>query len=178
MRKYLAIVFVLLLTSAGAFAQIPTAGNVYFGYSLIHGSTGFTDTGTLNGWEGSLEGKIIPFLGVVVDVSGQYGTLFDPLNGNVSTRVQNYMAGPRVSAPIGGIRPFFHVLFGASHLHESNFYFGSSSDTAFSDAIGGGVDIHLIPRVSWRLQLDDLQTRFYSIREDDTRFSTGLAVSF
>ncbi len=164
--------------SAGSFAQIPTAGNVYVGYSLIHGSTGFTDTGTLNGWEGSLEGKVFPFLGLVADVSGQYGTLFDPFNGNVSTRVQNYLGGPRVSAPVGKFRPYFHVLFGASHLHESNPIFGSSSDTAFSDAIGGGVDYHLIPRVSWRVQLDDLQTRFYSIREDDLRFSTGLALKF
>jgi hypothetical protein len=32
--------------------------------------------------------------------------------------------------------------------------------------------------VSWRLQLDDVQNRFHGAREDNTRFSTGLAVSF
>lgn len=178
MRKNFAIVFALLLVSATGFAQIPTAGNVFLGYSLAHGSTGFTDTGTLNGWEGSLEGKIVPYVGIVADVSEQYGTLFDPTFGNVSTRVQDYLFGPRVSFPAGKFRPYFHVLFGAGHLHESNLNFGSSSDTAFADAIGGGVDYHLVPRVSWRLQLDDVQNRFYSIRQDNTRFSTGLAVSF
>ena len=50
-------------------AQIPTSGNVYFGYSLNHGGTGVTDSGTLNGWEGSLEGKVFPHVGLVADVS-------------------------------------------------------------------------------------------------------------
>ncbi len=178
LQKHIAIVFALLLMSAAGFAQIPMAGNVFLGYSLNHGSTGLTDTGTLNGWEGSVEGKIFPFVGIVGDVSAQYGTLFDPFYGNVSTRVQSYLVGPRVSFPAGRFRPYFHVLFGASHLYESNFIFGRSSDTDFADAIGGGVDYHLIPRVSWRLQLDDLQTRFYNGQQDNARFSTGLAVSF
>ncbi len=179
MRKYIAIVFALLLMSAAGFAQIPTAGNIFLGYSLNHGSTGLSDTGTLNGWEGSVEGKMFPFVGIVADVSAQYGTLGNPFTGlNDSTRVQSYLFGPRVSFPAGKFRPYFHVLFGASHLHETDDFLGVNSETDFADAIGGGVDYHLIPRVSWRLQLDDLQTRFHGGRQDDTRFSTGLAVSF
>ncbi len=177
MRKNIAIVFALLMMmSAAGFSQ--TFGNVFVGYSLKYGGTGFTNSGTLNGWEGSLEGKVVPYVGMVADFSQQYGTLYDPYYGNVSTRVNNYLFGPRVSFPAGKFRPYAHFLIGASHLHESNYYFGVSTDTAFADAIGGGVDYHLAPRVRWRLQLDDLQTRFYSSRQDSARFSTGLVVAF
>jgi hypothetical protein len=178
LRKNLAIVFALLLMSAAGFAQIPTAGNIFLGYSLYHGNTGLTDNGTLNGWEGSVEGHVVPWVGIVADVSAQYGTLTDLVTGlDTSERVQSYLFGPRVSVPVSKFRPFAHALFGASHLHESNFLF-VSSETDFADAIGGGVDYHLIPRVAWRLQLDDLQTRFHGFRQDSARFSTGLAVSF
>lgn len=178
MRKDIAIVVALLLMSAAGFAQIPTSGNVYVGYALFNGSTGFTDTGTLNGWDASLEGKIVPYVGIVADVSEVYGTLTDPVYGSVSTRVQSYLFGPRVSFPAGKFRPFVQVVFGAAHLHEDNAFFGASSDTDFADALGGGIDYRVVPRVSWRLQLDDLQTRFYSGRQDNTRFSTGLALHF
>jgi hypothetical protein len=159
------------------FAQIPTAGNLFFGYSLYRGNTGVSNTGNLNGWEGSLEGNFVPHVGMVMDVSAQYGTLTAAGNTDSSTRVQNYLFGPRVSFSVGKFRPFAHVLLGASHLHETGDYY-SNSQTDFADAIGGGIDYHLMPRVSWRVQLDDLQTRFYGAREDAARFSTGLAVRF
>lgn len=181
MGKRIAIVFALMMMTAAGFAQIPTAGNVFVGYSFYRGNTGVSDTGNLNGWEGSLEGRLVPHVGMVADVSAQYGTLQIPVVsfGDIdsSTRVQSYLFGPRVSASIGKFRPFAHLLIGASHLHESTALF-SNSETDFADAIGGGIDYHLIPRVSWRLQLDDLQTRFHGGRQDVARFSTGLAVRF
>ena len=162
-------------------AQIPTAGNVFFGYSLNHGTTGLSDTGTLNGWEGSVEGKIFPHVGLVVDVSQQYGTLSIPFGAfDASERTENYLFGPRVSFRVGKFRPYLHALIGAGHLHESTppFIGYEHSETAYADALGGGVDYHLIPRVSWRLQLDALQTNYHGSWQDNTRFSTGLAVSF
>jgi hypothetical protein len=182
LRKNIAIVFTLLLMSVAGFAQIPTSGNVFLGYSLFHGNTGLTDNGTLNGWEASVEGKIVPYLGLVADVSAQYGTLSNtfvafPFAFNESDRVDSYLVGPRVGFPAGKFRPFAHILFGAAHLHESSLVF-VNGETDFADAVGGGVDYHLIPRVSLRVQLDDLQTHFHGVREDNTRFSTGLAVHF
>jgi hypothetical protein len=180
-QKRIAIVIALTMMTAAGFAQIPTAGNVFFGYSFYRGNTGASNTGNLNGWEGSLEGRLVPHIGMVADVSAQYGTLQIPtLNfGDIdsSTRVQSYLFGPRISASVGKVRPFAHVLIGASHLRESTGLF-LNSETDFADAIGGGIDYHLIPRVSWRIQLDDLQTRFHGGRQDVARFSTGLAVRF
>jgi hypothetical protein len=171
--------------SAAGFAQIPSLGSVFVGYSYNRGDTGVSNTGNLNGWEASVEGKMLPFVGIVADVSAQYGTLHVPTlafgnsTGEIdsSTRVQSYLFGPRVSFSAGKFRPFAHILIGASHLNESGVLF-SNSETDFADAIGGGIDYHLIPRVAWRVQADDLQTRFHGGRQDDARISTGLVVKF
>ena len=32
------------------------------------------DRANLNGWEGSLEGKVVPWVGIVADLSGHYGS--------------------------------------------------------------------------------------------------------
>jgi len=184
LRKNIAIVFALLLISAAGFAQVPTSGNIYVGYALDHGNTGLTDNGTLNGWEASVEGKVVPHLGIVADVSQTYGTLTNqviafPFGVDEHNQVTSYLVGPRVSFGAGKFRPFVHVLIGAAHLHESVSGVGFvNAETDFADALGGGLDYHLIPRVSWRLQLDDLQTHFHGVREDDTRFTTGLALHF
>jgi hypothetical protein len=131
-----------------------------------------------------VEAKVVPFVGIVADVSAQYGTLSNifanyPFAFDERNRVESYLVGPRVSVPAGKFRPYAHVLLGASHLHESNSELGLDyGETDFADAIGGGLDYHLLPRVSARVQLDDLQTRFHGVRQDNARFSTGLAVHF
>ena len=178
MRKIAAIVFSLCLLTALGMAQVPTSGNVYFGYSLNHGSTGLTDTGTLNGWEGSLEGKIFPHVGLVADVSQQYGTLYIPGLGNSSEQTTSFLFGPRVSFRVGKFRPFVHALIGTGHLHEAVFDYGEHGEFAYADALGGGVDYHLIPHLNWRLQLDALQTNYHSAWQNNARFTAGLAFGF
>lgn len=104
-RIYLVVVlFGLLLLPALASAQL-SSGNVFFGYS--HGSTGLSNNGNtgLNGWEGSLEGKLLPFLGIVADLNGQYGSTnsFPTSNGtllHVSASEYNFLFGPRVSVTV------------------------------------------------------------------------------
>lgn len=167
--------------AAAGMAQIPSLGNVYLGYALNHGSTGATRSGTLNGWEASVEGKMLPFVGIVADFGAQYGTqqILPAFGfGNESVRVESYLFGPRASVTVGKFRPFAHALIGAAHVNESSAGLTFNSETQFADALGGGLDYHLIPRVSWRVQLDDLQTRFNGRRQDNTRFSTGLAFRF
>lgn len=181
MQKLSAAIFAFLIMTGAAMAQVPSLGNVYFGYALNHGSTGATNTGNLNGWEASLEGKMLPFLGMVADVGAQYGTQdLSPAYGfgNDSVRTESYLFGPRASVTVGKFRPYVHALIGAGHVHESAGGFTLDSQTSFADALGGGVDYHLIPRLSWRFQLDDLQTRFHGGKQDNTRFSTGLAFKF
>jgi len=179
----------LLLTSA-AFAQVPTSGNVFAGYSYLSADQGSNGRANLNGWNGSLEGKIFPFIGLVADFSGHYGsgpTLPNPactevVGGtcsalSVPSHIHNFLFGPRVSFSVGKLRPFAHALFGASHISESAGLF-SASDTSFAYALGGGVDYHLVPLISWRVQADLLQTRFFSNTQNNVRISTGVVIHF
>jgi hypothetical protein len=163
MQKISGIVIALLLLGGAGFAQVPTSGNVFIGYS--YNRANFSGGGlNLNGWNGALEGKVAPFLGVVADISGQYGS---------GVSQHNVLFGPQVSTSIGRIRPFAHVLVGVSHVSG-----GGDSDTSFGDAIGGGVDYKLIKLIAWRFQGDLLQTRFFHDTQNDFRFSTGVVVHF
>ncbi len=69
MRKIGLIVLALLLFAGLASAQVPTSVNVFFGYSYYNASALPVETGrsNLNGWEGTFEGKIIPWVGMVAD---------------------------------------------------------------------------------------------------------------
>jgi len=167
--------FFCLLTGIAA-AQIPTAGNVFFGYSY-QSSNAYNSGGTgLNGWNGSLEGKIFPFVGIVADLSGYYGSqTIAPVNASVHE--YNFLFGPRVSFSVGKFRPFAHALFGASHASANASGF-STSDTSFGDALGGGLDYRLMRIVGARIQIDDLQTRFYNGTQNNFRMSLGLVLHF
>jgi len=178
----------LLLFASFAAAQIPS-GNVFFGYS--HTSTNLVPgQGTgLNGWNASGEAKVLPFIGLVADISGVYGSpglpqvcpvLLVPgcpsiASANLSE--YNFLFGPRASFSVRKFRPFVHALIGISHIRASAAG-SSNTNTSFGDALGGGLDYHLIPAIAWRFQFDALQTRFFSSSQSNLRFSTGLVVHF
>jgi len=191
--KIVAVLFALGFLVAAASAQIPSSGNVFFGYSYLNANLVPGDRTNLNGWEASVEGKVFPFVGVVADFSGHYGSQgvsggICPvpvgalpggciLTGSVNVSQHDFLFGPRVSFSVGKFRPFAHVLIGLSHLSDSETGF-SGADNSFADAIGGGIDYHLMRLVSWRIQGDDLQTRFSGNTQNDFRLSTGIAVHF
>lgn len=162
--KWVTLVCVAFLMIGGAAAQVPTKGDVFFGYSYNNADFNAAGRSNLNGWEGSLEGKFAPWVGVVADLSGHYGS---------GASVHNVIFGPRISVPIGKFTPFAHVLVGVGHISD-----GSVSNTSFSDAFGGGIDYRMIHGLGWRFQLDALQTRFFSATQDDVRFSTGIVLRF
>jgi len=112
---------VLLLLPTTALAQIPTKGNVFFGYSYASADFSSNRRTNLNGWNGSLEGKVLPWVGFVADISGLYGSQNVSAVPTVSadTSVHNVLFGPRVSVAVGKFTPFAHALFGASHIKES-----------------------------------------------------------
>jgi len=151
--------------SALATAQVPTKGNVFFGYSYNRASIVTNDAQNLNGWDASLEGKLAPFVGLVGDLQGTYGN-------HVSEH--NFLFGPRVSVQVENIRPFAHLLIGASHIGIDH----GPSDTSFGNAIGGGADVKLAGPFAARGQLDWIHTRFFGHGQNDTRLSLGIVVNF
>jgi opacity protein-like surface antigen len=186
-HKFAVVVLGLFLLTTAGYAQVP-AGNVFIGYSYMSADLVSGNRTNLNGWNGSVEGKVLPFIGIVADFSGNYGSVpvvrCEAINApcpaeNVSTHIYNFLFGPRVSVSVGKIRPFAHALFGAGHISEGGSVLaGSGSDTSFAYALGGGVDYHLIPLVSWRLQADWLQDRFFNNTQNNARISTGIAIRF
>jgi hypothetical protein len=123
MRKFAIIVFALSLSLFAGFfhglavAQIPTAGNVYFGYTYYNTNLSNTNLSlnrrSLNGFEGTLEGKLAPLLGIVADITGHYGSLDFPVAlplgtcaigvtcpafASANAHIYEAMFGPRISA--------------------------------------------------------------------------------
>jgi opacity protein-like surface antigen len=191
MRSFLTAVVSALVLAPSLFAQVPTSGNIFVGYSYNRAGVATGEATNLNGWNGSLEGKIFPFVGLVADISGHYGSesfsIPGPLcpapicNGTntVSQDVKQYNAlfGPRVSFAAGRYRPFAHALFGVAHITVEGHGL-SNSDTSFATALGGGLDYRLKGPIHWRFQGDYLRTNFFGEGKNDFRFSTGPVLHF
>ncbi len=187
MRKVAVTAFSMLLLSGWALAQIPTSGNVFFGYSYLNSDLSPGNRTSTNGWEATVEGKVLPFIGIAADFSSYYGSQnftvsvpvcslppCPPAFQSVSTNEANYLFGPRVSLSVSKFRPFAEALIGAGHVNAH----AAGSDTSFATAIGGGLDYKLLRVLAWRFQGDYLQTRFFSNTQNNVRFSTGIVVRF
>lgn len=189
MRKIPVIAFVLILLPAASRAQIPTGGNVFFGYSYSQGATfnGLSGSGiNMNGWEGSAEGKFLPWIGVVADFDWHYGgrDLFGctglgctPKKFRLNASRHEVLFGPRASISIGRYTPFAEFLLGLAHQTDTGGGI-SNSDTTFSTAIGGGVDYKLVKGVAWRGQVDDIRSSLFHFTRNDIRISTGIVFRF
>jgi hypothetical protein len=173
---------------SGALATAQAVGNVYFGYTYYNTDLSL-NRGNLNGWQGTLEGKIFPYVGIVADITGHYGNLdfptpvpVQPVGGggsyvtSVSTSAHVYesMFGPRVGIPIGKFRPFAEFEVGVGHVNTNGF----GSDTSFATAIGGGLDYKIIRPLAWRFQGDYIHTSFFSNGQNNLRLSTGIVLRF
>ena len=75
MRRVLGVAIGIVLAATLAKSQIPASGNIFVGYSFehtnwsgLHGPMSLPlGKPNLNGWEASLEGKVLPHLGIVTD---------------------------------------------------------------------------------------------------------------
>ena len=169
------LVLLLTMLSSAAWAQIPTRGNAFFGYSYDRTSIVSNDTSNLNGWEATLEGKFLPWIGLVADIDGHYGNhSFTTTSADVTAH--NVLFGPRVSVQVRRFRPFAELLVGVGHISRSNGI--SDSNTSFANAVGGGLDYRIAGPLTFRGQLDWINTRFYGEGQNGVRFSTGVAFHF
>jgi hypothetical protein len=193
MRRSVFVAAALLIfagfSGTTANAQVPTSGNVYFGYTYYNTDLSL-NRGNLNGWEGTLEGKLVPLLGIVADLTGHYGTLNFPVppcsvpvgtgggscptGVNASAHVYEALFGPRVGVPIGKFRPFGEFEVGVAHVATNGF----GSNTSFGSAVGGGLDYRLFRPIAWRVQGDYVHTSFFHAGQNNLRLSTGLVLRF
>lgn len=186
MRKASAITFAVLMLGAICGAQIPGSGNAFFGYSFAQGEIP-TKAGAaainMQGWEASVDGKVMPWLSAVADLDWHYGSATStcstanctpaPIDG--SRHMLLFGARPFIQK--GKFTPYAQALLGFAHQSDAT---GSVSvtDLGFSSGIGGGVDYKLMQAISWRTQLDWIHTQLFSNGHNNIRISTGLAFHF
>jgi len=164
MRKILFVAAFFLLSAVSAKAQ---NAEFFGGYSFEHlDQAGYG--ANQNGWDLSVNYKIVKVAGIVGDFSKTYGS---PPFG--STSLTSYLVGPQFSFPTP-VSPFFHVMFGAGHADIAG-----AGETSFATAIGGGVDVPVVPHVAIRaIQVDDIITRFASATQNNPRVSAGIVFRF
>lgn len=160
----------------GNYPEIESNDHVFdFGtdFETIHKD--FDNAG--RGFEGGAIRNFTRYFGVMGDVSahfssGEIALTVQPLCGTplCPTSTQNIAINPRLFHFLGGpeftlrnhtrLTPFGDVLFGVAHataslkadgpfIHVSR----SESETGFAMKFVGGVDVYIIPRVSFRMNL-------------------------
>jgi hypothetical protein len=158
------LIGILVVSALPAVAQDKV--EVFGGYSYMRFRPG--NDLNLNGWEASAQYKFRDWLGGVADFDGHYGS-----PSGIGTSVHTFLFGPQVSWP-SRVSPFAHVLLGGAHFSAAGF-----GDTAFSMAIGGGIDTEIKQGISWRIiQGDYLLTRFGGETQNNGRISTGVVFRF
>lgn len=175
------VLCLFLLGTAPLRAQTPRA-EISGGYSFLHDrdrSESFPA-----GWVASAARNVNGWIGVAVEVGGNYRTCADCQRGpftsqqsrgdDLSLRVYTFMVGPRVAArSIPAVTPFAQFLFGGSHL-SGGVEFDGSLTTGLTYQPGGGVDIRMTPKVGLRLQGDYRVIRTQGVNNRQSRFLAGV----
>jgi opacity protein-like surface antigen len=176
LRKFIVIVSVICLVSILAFSQESeqaAKGEFFAGYQYLRGTTGIPGVGgfNLNGWNASMTGYFTRNLGATADFNGSYGS-----PSGISLKYHGFLFGPAVRFPNSSrLTPFAHALFGGGHGTITGF----GSETKFSWAAGGGVDVGVAPHVAVRVaQFDYMQTRFITLTQNNLRYSAGIVLKF
>ena len=152
-------------------AQDVAKVEVFGGYSWAGGN--------FHGWNSSVTGNVTRRLGIVADFSGHYG---DELEGSILVKedAHSFLFGPRFTFRRKKLGPFVYALFGATRFHQSATVSGqkfSASDTGFSSAFGGGLDIKVNDRIAIRsFQIDYFRPNFFGEAHNRGRLAFGVVI--
>jgi hypothetical protein len=161
MNKLLAIAVALSALALPAMAQEELQRvEVFAGYQFSH----FNPSLNANGWNAAINGNFTRWLGITGDFSGTYK------NGG---HLYSFMGGPTFSARMKRVTPFAHLLLGGATSC-------GSCDSAFTTALGGGLDVNANDHLALRLvQADWLLFRAGGVTEKgNVRVSAGVVVRF
>jgi hypothetical protein len=138
-----------------------------YSYFRVGGSGGLNQ----NGVSGSLAYNPNRWLGIVGDFGGYHAS-----PSGVSVNTYTYLFGPRLTLrnPTK-LSPFVQALFGGSKVTVGG---GGGSFSQFAYSVGGGVDIGLLPHLSFRPQVDYVGLDTSGSRTNCTRVSAGFVVHF
>ena len=164
----------LAVASASAFAQQEvTKAEVSGGISWVRANTadGQCACFSLVGGSSTFVMNATDRLALVSDVSYVHSTNIN--SSGLDLGLMTFMAGPRLSFRGQRFTAFGQVLSGGVHA-DSPF----STGVGFAGSAGGGIDVRMSRRISWRiLEADYLFTRVYNgsnDRQNSIRFTTGI----
>jgi outer membrane protein OmpA-like peptidoglycan-associated protein len=153
-----------------------------FDYVNFNPGGGFKSFNNLGG-SGSGVWNISRWVGLTEELGGlSYNRNLNgtSLHGGITT----FLGGPRLNLRMfDRFVPFAEFLLGGAHAGSQ--MTGTSSQTSFALAAGGGVDIVLSNHVAWRFaEIDYLMTNFSGssvagdARQDNLRLGTGIVLRF
>ena len=165
----------ILTVAAPAQAQVEFSA----GYNFLHIDVTEDEPDDLAnfplGWYADVSASIVPMIGVVGQITGNYKTVEDDLF-EVDTKIHTFMGGIRAGGGSSNVRPFGQVLFGLANAKFSSDDFDideSSSDPALQ--LGAGVSV-MSGAVGVRLGGDYI--RVFSEDEGTNVFRLGIGIAF
>jgi hypothetical protein len=167
------------LSGGYSFVRAPVTFVQTAGACPIQGCPTISNTQTLNlnGWEVGGAYKILGPLALAGDFSDTSGSF----QGG-KTHLKTYLFGPQLRFP-GPISPFVHFLVGGAHeaigTGAGPLVTAGPTQNAFATALGGGLDLKVLPLLSVRpIQIDYLLTHFNSKTQNQPRISAGIVLRF
>jgi hypothetical protein len=179
MRKTLFFAVLVLAVSLNCAASDVPKAELFGGYSFLHTGSGISNVSgyNSNGWDAALTVNVNKYFGITADMNGEYKTI-----NQVKANIHNFLFGPEIAFRAPKAKPFVHALFGIGHATGSTSFAGtsvSSSENAFTTAMGGGLDVSVAPLISVRLgQLDYVRTQFGGDSQNHMRFAAGVVLTF
>ena len=158
-RKLAFLLSMAILRAPLAHAQ--QKAEIFGGYQFVRPDGG----PNLNGWNTAITGNISKSFGITADFSGTYGS---------GASFYTYTFGPKFTANLPVVRPYFHALVGGAHASAN-----IGSGDGFAAMLGGGFDAGR-GRFAWRIAQFDWFLVHGSGGTDakNVRVSTGLVLRF
>jgi hypothetical protein len=202
MKRIALLIAAALLWGGVAFAQDNPRFEVTGDYSFFRSTSPLSsawDSINYNGGGGDVTFFLTPHFGAKADFQGynsanQCANASYGFNGCAGGNLITYMFGPVVKYRINKFEPFGELLFGASHsnifTNACNANIGlcatsSPTTTAFTVALGGGVDLKLTHHLGVRLfDVDYVPTHFTNnfsggnSLQNSLRVQTGIQFRF
>jgi hypothetical protein len=161
------LLILLALIFASTFSTPAQSAGVFVGYSFEH--VGTSPGRNFNGIEIGAQYRLLPWLRAVADVDGHY-----VFPSQTDGRTFHIMVGPEIGIPLGKYSPYIHALAGYASIHDNGF-----TSSSYSAALGGGLDRHIAPLLTWRMiQVDDVITHYFGGLQHNVRLSTGVVLRF
>ncbi len=187
MKKLTAFLFLFLVSGITAFAQDAPRVEIFGGYSYLRTEENVPVDGLianpkrdLNGFLVSGTYNLTKMIGITGEYSGHFGSAPSGIvNNDTNVNFQTFLFGPTISFAKGSrISPFGRVLLGGARGNVNPPVISSINETVFALAAGGGVDVKLTDKFTFRpLVADYLLTRFNSTNQNNLRLSTGFVVN-